>query len=46
MTLSHIDPEIGDLIGLSDRLREGTYFLYGIDTNCNLDEIGLGMREV
>ena len=31
--LQNVDLEIGDLIGLSDQLREGTYFLYGIDTN-------------
>ncbi|MFC1502502.1 hypothetical protein ACFL6A_03725, partial [bacterium] len=44
--LQNVDLEIGDLIGLSDQLREGTYFLNGIDADCNLDEIGLWMREV
>ena len=44
--LQNVDLEIGDLIGLSDMLREGTYLLYGIDTDCNLDEIGLRMREL
>ena len=44
--LQNVDLEIGDLVGLSDKLREGTYFLYGIDADCNLDEIGLRMREV
>ena len=44
--LQNVDLEIGDLIGLSDQLREGTYFLYGIDADCNLDEIGLKMRAV
>ncbi len=44
--LQNCDLEIGDLVGLTDKLREDTYFLYGIQEDLSRDEISLEMREL
>ncbi|HUX54254.1 MAG TPA: hypothetical protein VMV56_07565 [Williamwhitmania sp.] len=44
--LQNCDLEFGDVVTLTDKLREGQYFVYGIHEDLNNDEIFLEMREL